>query len=262
MNELSINDWRVAVFDSELNTTAKIVGLAIARYWRPDKLCYPSISTLMIDCSIKSKHTVIEAIKTLKNAGLIKIKKGELKYLSSMQNFYELVGVNDSADDGASNSAVNGASNGATKGASNGAINAPEIREVREIREYNKKNITKKVSYSADFENWWSEYPRKVSKLDAEKCFSKILSDKKATIAELMEGVKRYSWHCRCEKTEAQYIKHPSTWLNQGCWCDVYNDRPTDEELASWKFKPDNPETETDWEFWRIANEGETNDVQ
>lgn len=253
----NINDWRNAVFDSELNTSAKIVGLAIARYWRPDKLCYPSISTLTADCSL-SKPSVIAAIKALKNAGLIKIKKGELKYLTSLQNFYELVGVGDGKDDSKDNGKDNSKSNGKT----NGKIILPEIREIREVREDNKKNITKKVSYSDDFEKWWNEYPRKVSKLDAEKCFSKILKDEKATFDELMEGVRRYAWHCRCEKTETQYIKHPSTWLNQGCWCDVYNDRPTDEELASWKFKPENPDTEDDWEFWRIANEGETNDVQ
>ena len=114
---ISINDWRNSLLDTELNTSTKLVGIALAKYFRQDKLCFPSISTLMAECSIKSKHTVIKAIDELKKAGLIKVKKGELKYVSSLQNFYEFVGVD--------NSASNGASNGAT----NGAINAPEIRE-------------------------------------------------------------------------------------------------------------------------------------
>ena len=95
--------------------------------------------------------------------------------------------------------------------------------------------------------------------MDAQKKFEKIIKDKLATFNELMDGVKRYVWHCKVQKTEEQYIKHPATWLNQGCWKDVFNDRPTDEELASWKYKPENPESETDWEFWRTMNEGEEN---
>ena len=78
---ISINEWRNALFDSELSPSVKLVGLAIARYWRPDKLCYPSISTLMADCSIKSKHTIISAIKELSDTGFIKVKKGQIKYL-------------------------------------------------------------------------------------------------------------------------------------------------------------------------------------
>lgn len=119
--EFGINDWRNALLDTDLPMAAKLVGVAIAKYYRADKPCFPSLLTLMDECSIKSKHTVIKAIEDLKKAGVIKVKKKELRYVSSLQNYYEFVGV----DDGANNSATNGAGNGATKG----AINAPEIRE-------------------------------------------------------------------------------------------------------------------------------------
>lgn len=153
MNELTINEWRNAVFDSELNTSAKIVGLAIARYWRPDKLCYPSILTLTTDCSL-SKPSVIAAIKALKNAGLIKIKKGELKYLTSLQNFYELVGVDNGKDNGKDDSKDNGKSNGKgngkTNGKGNGKIILPEIREVSEVREIREDNTHTSSDKSSD----------------------------------------------------------------------------------------------------------------
>ena len=119
--EFGINDWRNALLDTDLPMAAKLVGVAIAKYYRADKPCFPSLLTLMDECSIKSKHTVIKAIEDLKKAGVIKVRKKELRYVSSLQNYYEFVGV----DDGANDSATNGASNGATKG----AINAPEIRE-------------------------------------------------------------------------------------------------------------------------------------
>ena len=215
--EYGVNDWRNAIFEAELNTATKLVALAIAKYWRPDKPCYPSLSTIMSDCSIKSKHTVIKAISELKENGLIKVKKGEIKYLSSMQNFYELVGVNSGADNGASNGAVNGASNGAV----NGALNAPEIREEENMVISNNKKINKKV-FSKEFEEWWKEVPRKVSKDAAYRKFNTLLAAKIVTFDELIEGMKRYAEHCREENTEEQYIKHPSTWLNGGCWKDEY----------------------------------------
>lgn len=123
--EFGINDWRNALLDTDLPMAAKMVGVAIAKYYRVDKPCFPSLLTLMDECSIKSKHTVLKAIEDLKKAGVIKVKKKELRYVSSLQNYYEFVGVDDGANDSASNGAGNGAGNGATKG----AINAPEIRE-------------------------------------------------------------------------------------------------------------------------------------
>lgn len=132
---------------------------------------------------------------------------------------------------------------------------ADKIREdkIRNKEKTNKKEIADK------FTIWWSECPKKVSKDNAKKIFEKLIADGKVTFDELLTGIKRYTWHCRQENTEAKFIKHPSTWLNQGCWNDVYNDRPPDEELAKWKWKPDNPETETDWEFYRKINDGEEN---
>lgn len=99
------------------------------------------------------------------------------------------------------------------------------------IREDKKENI--KRSYSSEFETFWKECPKKVSKLDAEKIFSKIISDKKATFDELLSGIKRYAEHCRQEKTDEHYIKHPSTWLNQGCWADEYENSMSEMDKLS-----------------------------
>lgn len=102
------------------------------------------------------------------------------------------------------------------------SVGADKIREekIRKEKKNNKKEIIEK------FSDWWVEYPKKVSKADAEKVFEKILTDGRASFDELMDGVKRYSHHCRTENVENQYIKHPSTWLNQGCWTDEYETKP------------------------------------
>ena len=46
--------------------------------------------------------------------------------------------------------------------------------------------------------------------------------ENKATFDELIDGIKRYATYCRQQKTEDKFIKHPATWLNQGCWADEY----------------------------------------
>lgn len=84
------------------------------------------------------------------------------------------------------------------------------------------KNINKK-SFSTEFEIWWAEYPNKKSKQDAQRIFEKLLGENRVSFDELLAGAKAYAEHCRQEKTDPHYIKHPSTWLNQGCWDDEYD---------------------------------------
>lgn len=94
----------------------------------------------------------------------------------------------------------------------------------REKEKKERKKINKK-SFSKEFEEWWKEVPRKVSKDDANRKFNTILAGNLATFDELLAGIKRYAEHCKGK--EEQYIKHPSTWLNQGCWKDEYR-KPLD----------------------------------
>lgn len=84
------------------------------------------------------------------------------------------------------------------------------------VKKNNKKEILQQ------FENWWAEYPNKKSKQDAQRIFEKLLTAKRVSFDELLAGAKAYAEHCRQEKTDPHYIKHPSTWLNQGCWADEY----------------------------------------
>ena len=91
--EFGINDWRNALFDSSLSPKAKLVALALARYYRQGKECYPSYSVLREDTGYTNNHTIIDAINELKENGFIKVKKGGIKNLSMQANSYEFVGV-------------------------------------------------------------------------------------------------------------------------------------------------------------------------
>lgn len=67
-----------------------------------------------------------------------------------------------------------------------------------------------------NFAEFWGLYPRKVAKGAARKAYGKAL--RIASHDEIMAGL-------RCQipgmaKTEARFIPHPSTWLNQERWAD------------------------------------------
>lgn len=67
------------------------------------------------------------------------------------------------------------------------------------------------------FDQFWSNYPKRVSKGAAEKKFLSLPSDIQL---RCIESAKVYADQCKILNTETRFIKHPATWLNQGCWED------------------------------------------
>jgi Helix-turn-helix domain len=49
---------------------------------------------------------------------------------------------------------------------------------------------------------------------------SESFEKREATAAELTAGAERYAQQCREHGAEQRFIKHPTTWLNAGCWLD------------------------------------------
>lgn len=67
-------------------------------------------------------------------------------------------------------------------------------------------------------EQFWSTYPRKTEKQAAMSKLDAIRKSRTVPWAVLFAGVMRYAAHV--VGTEHRYIKHPTTWLNRGCWDD------------------------------------------
>lgn len=70
------------------------------------------------------------------------------------------------------------------------------------------------------FERFWQAYPRKKEKRGAEAKFNSLVKsgiDPEAII----QGAQRLA----ISKPELKYTKHPTTWLNNGCWDDELIDR-------------------------------------
>ena len=67
------------------------------------------------------------------------------------------------------------------------------------------------------FEDFYKLYPRKVGRFMASKSFKKLSSkDRLSAYNGLLNYIKFWKYN----KTEKQFIPHPSTWLNQRRWED------------------------------------------
>ena len=67
------------------------------------------------------------------------------------------------------------------------------------------------------FNEFWSAYPKKVGKKEAQKAFAKV---PKADWPKLVPAVEAQKKSKQWRKDDGQYIPHPATWLNQGRWED------------------------------------------
>jgi hypothetical protein len=85
---------------------------------------------------------------------------------------------------------------------------------------------------------FWQAYPRKVGKDAAAKAFANAMGriTEDDPLAVILAGIERAlpGW------TDPQFIPHPSTWLNAGCWDDEpppirenRNDRPANDHRSS-----------------------------
>lgn len=68
------------------------------------------------------------------------------------------------------------------------------------------------------FDEFWSEYPRKVGKKDAKRAFEKALksTDSETMIRAVIAQKSSGQW----TRDGGRYIPNPATWLNQGRWDD------------------------------------------
>lgn len=80
----------------------------------------------------------------------------------------------------------------------------------------NNKIKNNKETYDDWFEQFWNTYPRKVGKAAAKKAFLKAIDDELPAI--VFEGVAKFA--ADPNLPPAQFIPHPTTWLNRQGWLD------------------------------------------
>ena len=77
-----------------------------------------------------------------------------------------------------------------------------------------RKSKDSKKDICADFEQFWSAYPRKINKQGALKAFEKVDVPVETLLAALENHKRSAQW----VKDGGQFIPHPTTWLNQRRW--------------------------------------------
>jgi hypothetical protein len=101
------------------------------------------------------------------------------------------------------------------KRAGNGPANGPEEEEVKERK-----------SAPEGFEDWYAIYPRKKSRADAERAFTKVVPSLIA-LPVLMEKTRSFAaiWEGKPE-AERKYIPYPASWLNAAGYDDEPDVKP------------------------------------
>lgn len=98
----------------------------------------------------------------------------------------------------------------------------PKLITNNELQLTNNKITNNELQKQSEiqFEEFYKKYPNKKSRQKALLSFNKAL--KTTTFEKIMQGLDNYLKEIEQKKTEKKYIKHPATWLNQGCWDDEY----------------------------------------
>lgn len=125
------------------------------------------------------------------------------------------------------NGVANALANGATNGAANGLAHGPLHHTptptptplTTTIVQPAAAPAGKASPYSAEFETWYKEYPRKNSKGDAFKAWEVWRKKKQlAPLDEMVAGAVRYAKKRRGE--DPQFTQMPGTWLRARGWED------------------------------------------
>jgi hypothetical protein len=117
------------------------------------------------------------------------------------------------------------------KRAGNGQANGHEEEEVKERK-----------SALEGFEDWYAEYPRKKSRADAARAFTKVIGSNLIALPTLMEKTKAFAALCASKpEVERKFIPYPASWLNAG----GYDDEPDGAKPVSAPVARD-PRTFTD----------------
>jgi uncharacterized protein YdaU (DUF1376 family) len=93
----------------------------------------------------------------------------------------------------------------------------------------NNKQETRNNKHIKDFDIFWSAYPRKTAKGNAENSWKKIKPDEQL-LEEILAAVakQKSTW------TDPKFIPHPATWLNGKRWLDGV-DSTAGKKLKYWE---------------------------
>ena len=232
MTKLTLTEYKDCLLnDFELSGVAKLTCLILIEHLnRKTGNCYPSIDRIAEKASF-TYNTIAKAITELSEKQYIKIEKKRLSGAKGISNFYSFPNLLPPAFEGRNE----GRSEVTSEVTSEAAIEPSEFdgKPIEPIEPIKLKNKIK----NDGFEVFYSAYPKKKSRGDAEKAFTKVIKQG-TTLEEILLGVENYKKDIIKNKTEMKFVKHPSSFLNQQCWKDAYSSEPP--KAAPDEYDPEN----------------------
>ena len=214
---------------SSFSGTALLLLLAIADFADDEGRSFPSISTLARKIRSTPRNTQL-TIRALKASGELEIETGQGPHGTNLYTVKPTSGVK----------STSGMKPTSRRGE---VLRRLPLKPTSSKPSMNHQEPTcvsaaKQISRFLDF---WKAYPRKRSKGDAEKAWSKQNLD--AKVDEIIAAVEAQKTWPDWLKDNGRFIPHPASWLNAKGWenelgtLDVSNSRIPNQNLAPRKFK-------------------------
>lgn len=96
----------------------------------------------------------------------------------------------------------------------------PPFRESTGRSAHVDKPVDNRALAPDPFDEFWTVWPRKVSKSDARKAWDKAVTKGRTDPAAILAAATSYAARCELMRQDPKYIPHPATWLNRRSWDD------------------------------------------
>jgi hypothetical protein len=200
---MSIEAVSLVLNQSRATGRAKLVLLGIANHLG-DQGAWPSISTLARYANA-SERSVKRDIQELVELGELKVELQNAptrhQYKTNLYWITISSGVTESTA---------GVTDWVSRGDSSGKSGVTPVGTQNIILTIKEPSLKSDLD---KFETFWTLYPKKVAKADAQKAWKQVL--KKKTADEMITLVKAYS---ESKLPDHQFIPYPASWLNKGLY--------------------------------------------
>ena len=202
---MSVNVMSKVWSHSRSKGAARLVLLAIADHANHSGVAWPSLRRIAQYCNVDASN-VSRCINQL-------VKLGELERIGYTRPFNGTTKYKVKVMQNRTSAILH------TSAVSHDGTSAVSHERPVQYRTTNHQRTIKENRHIdiGHFDDFWTQYPKKVAKAPARKSYEKALT--KVTHEDIMEGLAKYN-------PDPQYICNPATWLNQERW----NDEPANSQ--------------------------------
>lgn len=210
--------------------TLKILLLAICNYTNENDECWPSQAVLARDSEV-SDRTIRRALKKLVDLGFIETQSRERAGGGNSSLLIRILRHADKLSDTPADTHMSAPPRTpVVRTPPDIAVSAPyepsiepSIEPSMNVDLFAGDRSSAATVWPKDFrEQFWSRYPVKKGKTGALAKLDAIRRAGKVPWDAVVAGLDNLDRAIASGRQDVRYVKHPSTWLNQGCWDDEF----------------------------------------